>query len=114
MLTHEEKDQQWKLVMDGLNRAVEWIRQHRELVTATGFLVGPDQKTGIEIFLSYCWQNDGRQELIEQEFSGKPAYRQEDRDGDISYRVESDDLAFTWSVLRHKVAHDPTETVVTL
>lgn len=110
----EDDENTFHETMDGLNRAVEWVRTHLAGYTE-GFSI--DSRPGglSEISFGCCFTScQKKQRAIEALFAGKEVTRTYDSGGDMTYQYTDTDaaIAFRWYVYASpKRATRETETV---
>lgn len=120
-LTDQEKAernrQQMTNAIEGLDRAVVWIKENRENLVG-GFILAPNRETGMEIMLGtiFDFDNDPASvEHIKRLFAGRSVKRTRRTDGEDMFCLLDEELrlTFRWSVHRSekKESHE-IDTVV--
>ena len=91
------------IVVDGLNRAVDWVRSHPESVR-TGLTLQLSEKTGVSVRFGYSFQGDERTKLIRELLKGRSADTATNMEGDTTFIVVDSEsgLTFHWTEWKEK------------
>ena len=107
-------DEQWELVMAGLDRAVRWVKEHKDVLLRGGFHLHLNRDTGIEIHFGYLSLYDTEREAALRElFRGRVAQKRISND-EVQYVLRDAGLTFEWSIWRSRVEAKPETIEVTL
>lgn len=93
----ERRKKDFAHALDGMDRAVQWIRTHQDVLSGFTLHLYPDREFGVEINLSFI---DGdRLESVKTLFAGR-SVKKSTKDEEERYELVDRDLQirFTWLV----------------
>lgn len=95
----ERNEGHWLMALDGLDRAVAWIKANRQHLCSFHVNIEPSIKTGITINLGFHAEADRRAEAVATLFRGKRAEKRINDNGHSeTFTVVDGGLQFRWSV----------------
>lgn len=100
-LTDEERSEKRKKdfahALSGMDRAVQWIREHQDVLNGFTLHLYPDREFGVEVNLSFI--DEERQETVRKLFAGRTVTKTV-RDEEETFKLIDYDLQirFEWRV----------------
>lgn len=93
----EKRKKDFAHALSGMDRAVQWIREHQDVLNGFTLHLYPDREFGVEVNLSFI---DGdRQEAVKKLFAGR-VVKKKKRDEEEKFELIDEDLQirFVWLV----------------